>query len=124
MLSSIIRRTDSLANVKFSTTTNNNNNNNNNSIATSMITTVEEKASSSLSSRRRRRQRQQQQQKRSRSRPSFAAPLACYKLNGICTNFTMNRNLLIAGLIFIIVICNGKYFTLPSRCFLSVYEIA
>ncbi|KAI9578346.1 hypothetical protein GQX74_014217 [Glossina fuscipes] len=86
MLSSIIRRTnDSLANVKFSTTTGN--------VATSMIT-VEASSSS-----------------RRRSRPSSscaaAAPLTCYKLNGICTNFTTNRNLLIVGLIFIIVICNG-----------------
>ncbi|KAL9893622.1 uncharacterized protein LOC119640736 [Glossina fuscipes] len=85
MLSSIIRRTnDSLANVKFSTTTGN--------VATSMIT-VEASSSS-----------------RRRSRPSSscaaAAPLTCYKLNGICTNFTTNRNLLIVGLIFIIVICN------------------
>uniref|UniRef100_A0A1B0FMN4 Ig-like domain-containing protein n=1 Tax=Glossina morsitans morsitans TaxID=37546 RepID=A0A1B0FMN4_GLOMM len=86
MLSSIIRRTnDSLANVKFSTTTGN--------VATSMITV---EASSSL---------------RRRSRPSSscaAAPLTSYKLNGICTNFTTNRNLLIVGLIFIIVICNGS----------------
>uniref|UniRef100_A0A1A9V8P9 Uncharacterized protein n=1 Tax=Glossina austeni TaxID=7395 RepID=A0A1A9V8P9_GLOAU len=87
MLSSIIRRTnDSLANVKFSTTTGN--------VATSMITV---EASSSL---------------RRRSRPPSscaAAPLTCYKLNGICTNFTTNRNLLIVGLIFIIIICNGQH---------------